>query len=70
MDNEKKQYTPERITTKLREFEMHHTCGMSSVEAILEIGISAHAPWTEGPTFYRWRKQYGQMDKAKFKHSR
>ena len=63
MGSKRKRYTPEQIITKLREFETHRARGMSAVEAIREIGVSE-------PTFYRWRKQYGQMDKAEFKRLR
>ncbi|NDV50655.1 IS3 family transposase [Salipiger sp. PrR003] len=48
---------PEDIVTKLRQVEVLHGQGLSMADAVRQIGISQH-------TFYRWRKQYGGMNRA------
>ena len=63
MGRKRKRYTPEQIVAKLREFETLQAQGKTAAEAIREIGVSE-------PTFYRWRKQYGRMEKAELKRLR
>lgn len=48
---------PEDIVTKLRQVEVLHGQGLSMADAVRQIGISQH-------TLYRWRKQYGGMNRA------
>ena len=52
-----KRKKPEDIVTKLRQVEVLHGQGLSMADAVRQIGISQH-------TFYRWRKQYGGMNRA------
>ena len=52
-----KREKPEDIVTKLRQVEVLHGQGLSMADAVRQIGISQH-------TFYRWRKQYGGMNRA------
>ncbi len=52
-----KRENPEDIVIKLRLFEVLHGRGLSMADALRQIGISQH-------TFYRWRKQYGGMNRA------
>ena len=52
-----KREKPEDIVTELRQVEVLHGQGLSMADAVRKIGISQH-------TFYRWRKQYGRMDRA------
>jgi transposase-like protein len=47
--------TPEQIITKLREAEVLQSQGMSIEEAARKLGIASQ-------TYYRWRKEYGDMD--------
>ena len=51
---------PEDIVRKLRQAEVLHGQGMSMADAVRQIGVSQH-------TFYRWRKQYGGMNRAQLK---
>ena len=55
-----KREKPEDIVTKLRQVEVLHGQGMSMADAVRQIGVSQH-------TFYRWRKQYGGMNRAQLK---
>ena len=48
---------PEDIVIKLRQIEVLHGQGLSMADAVRQIGILQH-------TFYRWRKQYGGMNRA------
>ena len=50
----------EDIVTKLRQVEVLHGQGMSMADAVRQIGVSQH-------TFYRWRKQYGGMNRVQLK---
>lgn len=45
---------PEEIVSKLRQVEVLMGQGMSSIDAIRQIGVVEQ-------TYYRWRKQYGGM---------
>ena len=55
-----KREKPEDIVTKLRQVEVLHGQGMSTADAVRQIGVSQH-------TFYRWRKQYGGMNRDQLK---
>jgi putative transposase len=48
-------YTPEQIITKLREAEVLQSQGINIEEAARKLGIASQ-------TYYRWRKEYGDMD--------
>jgi putative transposase len=48
-------YTPEQIITKLREAEVLQSQGMNIEEVARTLGIASQ-------TYYRWRKEYGDMD--------
>jgi putative transposase len=48
-------YAPEQIITKLREAEVLQSQGMSIEEAARALGIASQ-------TYYRWRKEYGDMN--------
>lgn len=50
----RKRYRPEEIVTKLRQVEVLQSRGMTSADAIRQVGVSE-------VTFYRWRKEYGGM---------
>jgi transposase-like protein len=51
----KVKYTPEQIIIKLREVEVLCGKGSSIAEAVHQIGVTEQ-------TYYRWRKEYGNMD--------
>ena len=51
-----KGYTPQQIVEKLRQAELEIGKGSTIKEACRKIGVTDH-------TYYRWRKQYGGMDK-------
>ena len=53
----RKQFTSEQIITKLREAEVLINQGMTVGEAARQIEISEQ-------TYYRWRKEYGGLDKT------
>ena len=53
----RKQFTSEQIITKLREAEILLSQGMTVVEAARQLEISEQ-------TYYRWRKEYGGLDKT------
>ncbi len=55
-----KREKPEDIVTMLRQLEVLHGQGMSMADAVRQIGVSQH-------TIYRWRKQYGGMNRAQLK---
>ena len=55
MSNKGRRYTPEQIITKLREVEVLQSQGMSIEEATRKLDISSQ-------TYYRWRKEYGDLD--------
>ena len=50
----KKGYTPEQISNKLREAEIHLQQGATIAVVSKTIGVSSH-------TYYRWRKEYGGL---------
>ena len=53
----RKQFTSDQIITKLREAEVLLSQGMTVVEAARQLEISEQ-------TYYRWRKEYGGLDKT------
>jgi len=55
MSKKGRRYTPEQIITKLREVEVLQSQGMSVEEAARKLDIAAQ-------TYYRWRKEYGDMN--------
>ena len=56
----KKNHTPEQIITKLRKVEARTAQGATVAEAVKQIGVAEQ-------TYYRWKKQYGQMDRSQAK---
>lgn len=56
----KKNHTPEQIITKLRKVEALTADGATVAEAAKQSGVSEQ-------TVYRWKKQYGQMDRNQAK---
>ena len=56
----KKNHTPEQIITKLRKVEALTAQGATIAEAVKQIEVSEQ-------TYYRWTKQYGQMDRNQAK---
>ena len=56
----KKNHTPELIVTKLRKVEALTAQGATVAEAVKQIEVSEQ-------TYYRWKKQYGQMDRNQAK---
>ncbi len=56
----KKNHTPEQIITKLRKLEALTAQGATVAEAAKQIGVSEQ-------TYYRWKKQYGQLDRNQAK---
>ena len=52
-----RRYTPDQIITKLREAEVLQSQGMSVEEAARRLEIASQ-------TYYRWRKEYGDMNKT------
>ena len=53
----RKRYTPEEIIHKLREAEVLLSQDHTVQQAARQLGISEQ-------TYYRWRKEYGGMDKS------
>ena len=53
----RKQFSSDQIITKLREAEVLLSQGMTVVEAARQLEISEQ-------TYYRWRKEYGGLDKT------
>ena len=51
---------PEDIVSKLRQVEVLQGQGMTIADAVRQIG-------TTEQTYYRWRKQYGGMNRAQLK---
>jgi len=51
----KKNYTTEQIIVKLREIEIKCNQGQTIAEAVRQAEITEQ-------TYYRWRKEYGQMN--------
>lgn len=54
----RKRYSPEEIIQVLREVEIHTSQGKTVAEAVKQQGIAEQ-------TYYRWRREYGGMDKSK-----
>ena len=56
----RKVYKPEQIIRKLREVEIFMAQGITTQQAVRQIGVTDQ-------TCYRWRKEYGgmQVDQAK-----
>ena len=57
----RKRYSPEEIIHKLREAEVLLSQGQTVQEAARQLGIAEQ-------TYYRWRKEYGGMDKSQARH--
>ena len=55
-----KKYSPEEVIAKLREAEVYLSQGMTVVQAVKKLGISEQ-------TYYRWKKEYGGLDKTQAK---
>ena len=53
----RKRFTPEEIIHKLREAEILLRQGQTVSEAARQLGVAEQ-------TYYRWRKEYGGMDKS------
>jgi putative transposase len=49
-----RRYTPKQIITKLREVEALQSQGMNIEEAARKLDVASQ-------TYYRWRKEYGDM---------
>jgi transposase-like protein len=56
----KKKHSPEQIIAKLREVDALTAEGATVAEAAKQIGVSPY-------TVYRWKKQYGGMDRNQAK---
>ncbi len=56
----KKNHTPEQIITKLRKVEALTAQDATVAEAAKQISVSEQ-------TYYRWKKQYGQLDRNQAK---
>ena len=56
----KKNHTPEQIITKLRKVEALTAEGSTVAQAVKQIEVSEQ-------TYYRWKKQYGGMDRDQLK---
>ena len=54
----KKRYAPNDIISKLREAEVLLSQGKTVGEVVRKLGISDQ-------TYYRWKKEYGGLDKTK-----
>ena len=50
----RKRYKAEEIVAKLRQVEVLQSQGVTSADAIRQVGVSE-------VTFYRWRREYGGM---------
>ena len=50
----RKRFKPEEIVAKLRQVEVLQGQGMSTADAIRQIGVTE-------VTYYRWRREYGGM---------
>ncbi len=51
---------PEEIVLKLRQVEVLQGQGMTIADAVRQIGVTQQ-------TYYRWRKQYGGMNRKQLK---
>jgi transposase-like protein len=56
----KKTYSAAEIVSKLRQAEVHLSQGMTIAEAAKQLGIAEQ-------TYYRWRKEYGGLDRTQAK---
>ena len=59
----KKRYAAEEIISKLREAEVLLSRGLTVAEAARKLAISEQ-------TYYRWKKEYGGLDKNKAKKTK
>ena len=57
----KTKHTPEQIIAKLRKVEALTAQGATVAEAVKQIEVAEQ-------TYYRWKKQYGAMDRDQLKH--
>lgn len=57
---QRKRHTPQQIVTKLREAEAELARGKTVAEVSRKLEISEQ-------TYYRWRRQYGGMNKSQLK---
>lgn len=57
----RKRYSPEEIIHKLREADVLLSQGNTVQETARQLGISEQ-------TYYRWRKEYGGLDKSQARH--
>ena len=55
-----KRETPEDIVAKLRQVEVLQGQGMTIADAVRQIGVTEQ-------TYYRWRKQYGGMNREQLR---
>ena len=55
MSKKGRRYTPDQIITLLREVEVLQSQGMGIEEAARKLDIASQ-------TYYRWRKEYGDMN--------
>jgi transposase-like protein len=55
-----KRHKSEEIVTKLRQVEVLQGQGLTIAEAVRQIGVTQQ-------TYYRWRKQYGGMNRKQLK---
>lgn len=55
-----KREKPEDIVAKLRQVEVLQGQGMTIADAVRQIGVTQQ-------TYYRWRKQYGGMNRKQLK---
>jgi len=53
----RKRYSPDKIIQKLREAEVLLSQGQKVTQVVRAMGISEQ-------TYYRWRREYGGMDKT------
>ena len=56
-----KRHKPEEIVVKLRQVDVLTSQGSTVADAIRQIGVTEI-------TYYRWRKDYGGMDKSQARH--
>ena len=55
-----KHHKPEEIVAKLRQVEVLQGQGLTIAEAVRQIGVTQQ-------TYYRWRRQYGGMNREQLK---
>ena len=56
----RKRHTPVQVVSKLREAEAALAKGANIAQVCKQLGVSEH-------TYYRWRKQYGQLNQDEAK---